>query len=198
MTDAPSRPVVAVEGAVLDGFRDVGGADGFGTVEVGDGTRNLQDAVVGARRESQARHGAFEQPVAIRRDVAVLPELPRAHLRIAVNLFTLEALHLPLAGIHNARPNFRRAFATRTLPQFAVLHGRHVDVDIDAIEQRTGNLGDIPLDHGRRAGAIARWIVEKAARAGIHGRCQHKSRREGQRHSRTGNGDRAVFGWLPL
>ena len=56
-----SGPVIAVKRAVLNGFGDVGSADGVGGVEVGDRECHFQDAVVGAGAEAQARHGAFEQ-----------------------------------------------------------------------------------------------------------------------------------------
>jgi len=44
-----SRPQLAVEGAVLNGFGDVVAGDFFGAGQVGDGAGDFQDAVVGAR-----------------------------------------------------------------------------------------------------------------------------------------------------
>src|SRR5690348_362298 len=133
---AISRPVIAVERAVLDCFRNMHGTDGFSAVEVGDGAGDFQDAIVGARGKPQASHGALEQAVAIGREAAVFPDLSWAHLRVAIDLLAFEALQLPLAGAHDTLTNLLRAFAARTLPQLAVLHRRHVNVDVDAIEQR--------------------------------------------------------------
>jgi hypothetical protein len=45
-------PVGSVEGAVLDGFGDVFGFDGWRFFDVGDGARDFQDAVVSAGTES--------------------------------------------------------------------------------------------------------------------------------------------------
>ncbi len=50
-------------------------------------------------------------------------------------------------------------------------------MDIDAIEKRSGNLGDVALDHGRSALASTRGIAEETARTRIHGG-EHEARRE--------------------
>ena len=50
-SDALSRPVLAVQVAVADGFGQVGGLDGLAAVEVGNGAGYLEDTVVGAGRE---------------------------------------------------------------------------------------------------------------------------------------------------
>ena len=55
--------VVAVEGAVLDGFGDVGGEDVGVVFEVGDGSGDFQDPVVCPGREAELGDGALEQAV---------------------------------------------------------------------------------------------------------------------------------------
>src|SRR5207249_12303807 len=102
------RPVAAVEGPVLDGFGDVRGADGLGALDVGNGARDFQNAVVGAGAQTQAGHGVFEQAFALGRNIAIFADLSRAHLRVAVNLFTLVALELAAPGRHHPRANGRR------------------------------------------------------------------------------------------
>src|SRR5579885_70092 len=189
-------PVVPVERPILDGLRDVRGGDGFGAIEVGDRAGDLENAVVGAGGEAEAGHGTLKQALAVRRDVAVFPDLARAHLRVAVNLFSFEALQLALARLDDARADFRRTFSARTLPQFAVLHGGHVDVDIDAVEQRPGNFRDVALNHRRGTGALARRIVEEPARARVHRCGQHEAGGKRQRHGGTGDRHRSVFKWL--
>ena len=47
-------PIFTVEAAELDGFGDVGRADELAFIEVCDGTRHAQDAVIAARAESHA------------------------------------------------------------------------------------------------------------------------------------------------
>ena len=57
---ADLAPGGAVKGAVAGGFGDVCGLDIGAAGEVGDSTRNLYDAVVGAGRHVVARHSRFE------------------------------------------------------------------------------------------------------------------------------------------
>jgi hypothetical protein len=149
------RPVTAVEGAILDGFGDVRGGNILHTVHVGDSARHFQDAVVGARGKAQARHGALKQTLAVRRDVAVLANLPRAHLRVAVNLLALVAVELARACLYDAGANGVGGFAARVLAQFLETHRGHIDVNINAVEQRPGNLRHVALDERGRAGAFA-------------------------------------------
>ena len=49
--DALSRPVLAVQVAVADGFGQVGGLDGLAAVEIGNGAGYFQDVVIGTGRE---------------------------------------------------------------------------------------------------------------------------------------------------
>ena len=66
-------------------------------------------------------------------------------------------------------------------------------MDVDAVEQRAGDLGHVALDHGRRAHALARLVVEVAAGAGIHGRGQHEARGKAERHGGARDGDGVIF-----
>ena len=61
---APSRPVIAVEAAVLNGFGEVLGGDGGGLIEIGDGSGDFEHAVVGAGGEAHAADGHFERALA--------------------------------------------------------------------------------------------------------------------------------------
>src|SRR5690348_5134566 len=56
-----SPPQLAVEGAELDGLRDVVRGNLFAAAQVGDGAGNFQDAVVGAGAEVVFRHGQLQQ-----------------------------------------------------------------------------------------------------------------------------------------
>ena len=55
---------------------------------------------------------------------------------------------LDFARPHHALANLRRAFRLAVRPaQLFVIHRRNVNVNIDAVHQRPGNLGHITLDH---------------------------------------------------
>ena len=66
-------------------------------------------------------------------------------------------------------------------------------MNVDAVQQRAGDLGDVALDHRRGAHALARLVVEVAAGAGVHGRRQHEARRKTERHGGARDGDRVIF-----
>src|SRR5213082_3478713 len=53
--------VRAIERAIVHSLRDVTTIDGWGACEVGDRPRDFQDAIVTARRQSEARHCVLEQ-----------------------------------------------------------------------------------------------------------------------------------------
>jgi hypothetical protein len=48
---------IPVEAVVLDGLEEVGCRDAVGAGEVGDGPRDLEDPVIGARLQRGAEHG---------------------------------------------------------------------------------------------------------------------------------------------
>ena len=68
--------------------------------------------------------------------------LAGSHLRVGVDFFfgLGESLALELARGEHAGANVGRAFAGGSSAQFAVLDGGNLDVDVDAIEQRAGDL----------------------------------------------------------
>ena len=130
-------PDLAIEGAVLDGFADVLGGDFFGAGEVGDGTRDLEDAVVGARAEVELaqRHAQEAFAVGIERDERF--QVLRAHLRVAADLaFGRKALVLNLPRLEDAVADVGGAFRGVGAQQRLVLDGGNFDVDVDAVEQR--------------------------------------------------------------
>ena len=51
----------AGKAAILDGLGHMRGANAVATGQIGDGARHLEDAVIGARRQSQSLHRLSEQ-----------------------------------------------------------------------------------------------------------------------------------------
>src|SRR5438094_4437884 len=71
-------------------------------------------------------------------------------LGIAVEFFfqSGKAAQLCLARPDDALADLRRAFWNGRGAHFFVIHCWHINVNIDAVEQRPGNLRDVPLDIG--------------------------------------------------
>ena len=164
-----SGPVAAVEGSILDGLGKVGHGQALRSVEVGDSPRHLEDAVVGAGGESLLLHGTLEQPLGVGAELAVGADLTRGHLRIRVDLLAIlaEAFALALARGENSFADLGGAFGGGAPAQFLVLNGGNLNVNVDAVEQRAGDLGDVALDHRRGAHAFARFVVEVSAGASL-------------------------------
>src|SRR5664280_569245 len=106
-THPDSRPKRSIQRPILDCLRDVPRLDGFGPGKVGHRARDFENAVVRPRAKALLRHGPFQQVLGVRTQLAVLPDLTRAHLSIGVNAlaFAAEAHQLRLAGANaTARP----------------------------------------------------------------------------------------------
>ena len=74
---------------------------------------------------------------------------------------------------------------------------RHLDLQVDAIEQRPGKPGPVALDHGRRAAATVLGIALVTAGTGIHRCHQHERRRIGQALRCATDADLAILERLP-
>jgi hypothetical protein len=90
------------------------------------------------------------------------------HLRVAENAEGLKTARLALPSGQDALTDGRRFFASVVFGQFFVFHGRILDVQVDPVEQRTGDARKITLDQGRRAIAFVQGISVKTARVRIH------------------------------
>src|SRR5436305_678810 len=93
--------------AVLQGFRNVGGADLVRGGEVGDGAGEFDDAVMGAGGEVHLAGGGAHQLLARRVQWAVLAYLARPHVRVRDARCLGEAGALPHTGGLDARPDGR-------------------------------------------------------------------------------------------
>jgi len=194
----PLRPVGAVERAVLDGFAQVFGRESRGAFQIGDSARDFQDAVVGARGETEALDRGLENFFTFGSNGAVFADELGQHLRISVDVFLATiAFELDVARAQHAAAHAGGAFDFHVAAQFLVLHGRNLDVYVNAVQQRAGDFRDVALDLHRRAVAFALGISEESARTRIHSGGQHEARRKihGERSAR--DGDVAVFKRLP-
>src|SRR5437868_1615571 len=106
------------------------------------------------------------------------------HRGVRKYLFPGKTLKLALPRADYSIPNGRRAFRIRrsVSRKFAKLNGGHIDVNIDAVQQRTRDAADITLNQQWCTTALPSWVIPKAARTGIHGSHQHERRRKRQRH----------------
>jgi hypothetical protein len=136
-----------------------------GVFEIGDSAGDLEDAVVGAGAESLLRHGSFEQAFAVCGEFAKGADVARRHLGVTVELLARgrEAINLLLAGLNDPLADLGRILRLVGRAHFLVVHRRDVYVDIDAVHQRARDFGDVALDHGGGALAVASAVVVESA-----------------------------------
>jgi len=133
------------------------------TGQIRYGSRYFQYPIVASRAEAQLGYGVFHDLFAFGCEHAVFADMTRTHLRIGIDLFVVEPAELNAArGDHAHADRFRRFGSTR-IGEFLVGNRRHVDLNVDAIHQRTGNLRHVALNLRRRAEAFPPEIVGKSA-----------------------------------
>jgi hypothetical protein len=167
MTEDRLLPIRAVEGSVLDSFGHVFGLDFLARFEIRNRARDPQDPVVGASRKTQPRDCVLHQLLTFPIQSAKTAKRSRGHLR-PENTKGLDPAKLALPSGQDALTDGRRFFALFVLGQFFIFHGRNLDVQIDPVEQRTGDARKVTLDQGRRAIAFVQGVAVITARVWIH------------------------------
>ena len=105
----------------------------------------------------------------------------------------VESLGLDGSSVGDALADGFGGLAVAGAGEFAHAHGGHVDVQVDAVEQRAADAVEIFLDGDRRAGAVAGVVVEVAAGAGVHRADEQELRGELQAGGGARDGDGSVF-----
>ena len=138
LAGAPLRPVAPVERPILDSLGQVRHRQALRTLQIGNRPRHLQNPVMRPRRQSLLLHRPLQQPFRVLPQLAIRPNLPRRHLRIRVNLFPVlfEPLPLPLPRLQHPLANLPRALRRRPAAQLLILNSRHLNMNIDTVQQR--------------------------------------------------------------
>src|SRR5206468_5958515 len=124
----------------------------------------------------------------------MLFEVTRRHARVAVYLRVLsETLLLKLPCAHNALADGSGSFLCAFAGDITIFDRGHFDVQIDAVEQWTGDALPISLHLKRSATAFALQVAKIAAWTGIHRRNEHQLRGKRDAACRARHGDLPVF-----
>src|SRR6266403_4448593 len=120
-----------------------------------------------------------------------------SHARIAVRLgIVSKSRLLPLARSGYPLTNCTGGFLRPLARHITVLNRWHFDVEIDPIEQRSGNALPISLHLTRTAAAFAFQIAEITARTRVHRRYQHEFARKSDTPGRPRNSNASILQWL--
>src|SRR5580698_8544601 len=163
------RPKRPVQRSVLDCFSNVSWLNHITGRQICNRPSDLQNAIVCPRAEALLDHGALQQVLRIRTELAVFANLARAHLGVAVDSLAagVKPQQLDISRPDHTLANVGRALGHGSAAQLAVIHRGHIDVDVDAIHQRPGNLRHIALNHHGRATTLTHPVIVIAAGIGV-------------------------------
>jgi len=154
--------------------------DIFTPRQVGDGASEFEDAVVGAGRELELVHGSLHQGTAGIVELAKQAHFGRVHIGIAQNLVfgfnfsslvfcSQESRPLNIARRFYPLAHDRLRFTQALFAELVIFYPRHLDVDVDTVEQWTGNALLVFGHHPRRTRARFQRVAVVTARAWVHG-----------------------------
>ena len=182
-----------IQRSVIDRFVQMHWADWLAVVEVGDGAGDAEDFVVGSGGETEIGHGILEDVLTLVVHAAELTGLTMGHVAVVTGTVAVESGGLGAAGYCHLAAKLLARRAGRSARKIAKRNGRHLDVDVDAVDQRAGDLAHVLFDLGGRAMAVAAGVAAIAAGTGIQRGDQHEVGRKRRAVERAGNGDQAVF-----
>src|SRR5581483_6999795 len=130
-------PEGSIQSSVLNGFGDVFGQDRRGQLQIGNRARDFQDSIVGPGTQALLRDSSFQQALTVVGEFTKGANLAGGHLRVAVDSVGVKPLQLYLAGSRNTSADCLRTLGRSARAQLFVVHGRHVDENVNAVEQRT-------------------------------------------------------------
>ena len=148
-------------------------ANRLGPVQVGDGARHLEDAVIAARRQPETLHHLAQQGMILRPQSAM--GLHGPELQPGVDFAGAGTLAVPRR--HHPLPHGGAGLATNAL-QFLEGDARHLHLQVDTVQQWAGDAAAVALHLFGTALAAAAGIAPVAAGTGVHGRHQLETGRE--------------------
>ena len=131
---------------------------------------HLQNPVISPRRKLQPLHRLFDQHLPRLVHLAHLAHHPARHLGVGVDVLQVfEAFYLHLPGLDHPLGDVLAAYAGAFYGgELVEGDGGYFHVEVNAIQQRPGDLAEVALDDGRAADAFLVGVVVVAAGAGVY------------------------------
>ena len=166
--------------------------------KVCNGARHLENASVGPGAQAKPLNNRFQKLLARRVQRTMLSDKAHGHLGVAMRPRQApKALPLRLARRDHPFPNRRRRFGFSAMRERVERHGKHFEMQIDAVHERAANLSDVSLNLGRRTRTVSVQAVLHPARTGVHARDKHEPGRIGHRAARPADRYFPFFKRLP-
>jgi len=136
-----------IQASILNRFADMARGQLRHAGKVGDGSRDLQYAMVGPRRESETRHRLTKYRLDRLTQPTVTSQVSGAHVSIGVHAPLLpEASSLDCSSVLDTAPDSGAGFSALRAGQIPVGYRRYLEMNIDPIEQWAGNSGSVAFD----------------------------------------------------
>jgi hypothetical protein len=135
--DEPSAPPGPIEPAILDGLRAMLRTDLLGSREISDRSRNLQDAIMAARGQTEAAHGGREETVDLGPRRAKPTQKAGCQLRVATKATGSESFTLPITRADDPRPRDGRRLRVVARAEIGMVQRGKLHVQVDAVEEGT-------------------------------------------------------------
>jgi hypothetical protein len=139
--------------------------------QVGDGAGELEHAMMRPCREVQLAHSRLHEVLAGTVERAVCPHLGRPYVGVGQQARALEALSLTHARRGDPLAHRAGRLAQALDAELLVLDARHLDMDVDAVEQRIGDTLLVACDNCGRASAAFLRVQMPTTRAGMETNC---------------------------
>jgi hypothetical protein len=141
--------------------------DIFCAFKVSDGPGHFQNPRVSPGTQPELVDGQLQEFLAALIDLAELLDMAVGHLGIAVNIHPFESIELILSSRIHPSLDLPRGVSCLTARQISIFDGRDLDVDIDPVHQRAGDLRPVPLNLRDRAGAFMIEVTVVTARTAM-------------------------------
>jgi|SRR5579863_9987746 len=139
------------------------GRDKLTARQISNSPCQLENAMIGSRREVQLLHRRLHEFFSGRLNFAKGAYLGWPHFGIAGDFCAFETLQLAFAGRLHPLPNGFRVLDLPFISQFLIIHAGNLDMDINTIEQRATDAFLVARDSSGGASAFFNRVGVKTA-----------------------------------
>src|SRR5690606_10815873 len=137
-------PIVPIQTTILQCFGQMCAFNPIRCCQIRDGPCDFQRPVIGPGREMQLFHSILQQLAGRWPDTTIPPELPMIHASVDSDRgCSFKSACLECARTGYAFANLRAAFGGSFANEFLKRDWHNLDMEINTVEQRTGNLSNV-------------------------------------------------------
>jgi hypothetical protein len=163
----PSSPQVPIECPILNSLAKMLNANILSSFQISNRPGDFQDTIMGTGAQVQFRHCHLQELATLFIDLAVCLQKPRGYSCVAPDGGAFEPPLLNGTSGKDAVPNSSRGFAGLGTRKLLELDGGYLDMEVDAIQERTRDALAVALHLVEGAAALPFKVAEITAGTGI-------------------------------